>query len=144
MAQSGVTVPPPIQLSPGPVSQCIEANIGHQAREDLQNNVRPPTAAEAQALRDCNARSIFYDKFDLASIAPADAPVTVTLGPVSITYSNPVTMSVLENAVHMTFVARNTGSTTVTLRSIQTGAMTSTPPTILQWLPRGASARLCG
>jgi hypothetical protein len=133
---AGVNVSPPVRLWSGPVMSCLEATIGRQAAQDLQYLRRPPTDAETQAMKDCNAPSPVYEKLDLSSLQPADKAVSVTVGPVEIAYHNPVTLGLLENGVNTTFVARNTGPTKVTLRAMQTTAMLQSKPSwMLDWYP---------
>ena len=50
--------------------------------------------------------------------SPPDAEVSVTIGPVTITTYNPVTITGLEYSTNLYFVARNNGDQAVTLRCI--------------------------
>jgi len=123
----GVSVPPPHNYWTSDVMNCMLAKIGSQAAQDIQNQVRQPTAAEAQAMKDCGAMSTAYEPLDPAT-ASTDKHVSAKVGAVEITYYNPVTMSLLENGVHLTFVARNTGSTRLTLRAFLTDELQQAQP----------------
>ena len=106
----------------GPTRDCIEGQIGRQNWEAISVGDRDPTSQEAPAITECLTAAQAptgpggAGQLDLASLVPNDAQASFSLGPVTISTWNPVTMGPLENSTNLYFSLENTGGQPATLQ----------------------------